>query len=126
MATDELTAEQVRWAIDRVRQKDALHKEVIDIERICLSHELLRADRDRLREERDNAQTNHGLLADDYRDLQVDLRKRECQRIGSGTHKGLEQAMATDELTAEQVAEARRVSAHATDTERLCVSHESL
>jgi chromosome segregation ATPase len=37
-----LSESNIEWAIQRVRQKDALHKEVIDIERICRSHEVLR------------------------------------------------------------------------------------
>lgn len=44
-----LTASHIKWALQRVRQKDALHKEVIDIEAICLSHEALRADLDEAR-----------------------------------------------------------------------------
>ncbi len=89
MATDELTADEV--AISKLFA--ATHGEKFH-SAVCDSHELLRADRDRLRvrvielnekadvlfrdrdrlrEERDNAQTDHALLVDDYKDLQCDI-----------------------------------------------------
>jgi hypothetical protein len=44
-----LTSEQIAWAKHRASEKDELAKIVIDVVKICDSHEALRAERDRAR-----------------------------------------------------------------------------